>query len=222
MVEGMEGRVPVLFCVRVVTGVTAVFITWATRLLSYLKYTLIAGSLLEQERAGDLPFGCALAAILAVNCLFVTIATLLVVYLEPAGAGSGIPEIKCLLNGMKIKRVVRIKTLATKALGVLFSVSGGLPVGKEGPMIHSGAIIAAGLSQGKSTTMGFDTSFSRFRDFRNDKEKRDFVACGAAAGVAAAFGSPIGGTLFALEEGSRCVANSFVHAFTRSRVKRGV
>ena len=121
---------------------------------------------------------------------------------EPVSGGSGIPEIKCYLNGIDLPRVVRVKTLLCKVIGVTFSVAGGLPVGKEGPMVHSGAVVAAGISQGKTRFWGVDTSFSKFSDFRNDREKRDFVACGAAAGVASAFGAPIGGVLFSLEEGA--------------------
>jgi len=124
------------------------------------------------------------------------------VYIEPVSGGSGIPEIKCYLNGIDLPRVVRVKTLLCKVIGVTFSVAGGLPVGKEGPMVHSGAVVAAGISQGKTRFWGVDTSFSKFSDFRNDREKRDFVACGAAAGVASAFGAPIGGVLFSLEEGA--------------------
>eukprot|EP00591_Stephanopyxis_turris_P010871 CAMPEP_0195509810 /NCGR_PEP_ID=MMETSP0794_2-20130614/2637_1 /TAXON_ID=515487 /ORGANISM="Stephanopyxis turris, Strain CCMP 815" /LENGTH=800 /DNA_ID=CAMNT_0040637115 /DNA_START=515 /DNA_END=2914 /DNA_ORIENTATION=- len=132
---------------------------------------------------------------------FAAIASLFV-YLEPVAAGSGIPEIKCYLNGIALPHIVRVKTLFCKVIGVTFSVSAGLPVGKEGPMVHSGAVVAAGISQGRTKFWGVDTSFSKFSDFRNDREKRDFVACGAAAGVCSAFGAPIGGVLFSLEEGA--------------------
>lgn len=135
------------------------------------------------------------------NLLFALIATGFV-WIEPISAGSGIPEIKCFLNGIDLPRVVRAKTLICKVIGVTFSVAASLPVGKEGPMVHSGSVVAAGISQGKTKFWGVDTSFSKFSEFRNDREKRDFVACGAAAGVASAFGAPIGGVLFSLEEGA--------------------
>ncbi|WAR15311.1 CLCN6-like protein [Mya arenaria] len=85
---------------------------------------------------------------------------------SPVAAGSGIPEIKCYLNGVKIPRVARFKSLIAKAVGVLFSVAGGLFVGKEGPMIHSGAIIGAGIPQFQSIT--FKKIKSKFDFFRTD------------------------------------------------------
>lgn len=64
--------------------------------------------------------------------------------------------------------------------------------------IKSIATLGAAVSQG-GRTLGFDLSWNRFQDFRNDRTKRDFVTYGTAAGIAAMFRSPIGGVLFALE-----------------------
>lgn len=123
--------------------------------------------------------------------LLVSVAAALIVWVEPIAGGSGIPEVKVYLQGVRIPRMLRVTTLICKAVGVTFSVSSGLVVGKEGPMIHAGAIVAAGLSQGSSKSCSIRTMF--LKRFRNDHDKRDFVSAGAAAGVAAAFGAPIGG-----------------------------
>uniref|UniRef100_A0A7S3G1X6 Chloride channel protein n=1 Tax=Palpitomonas bilix TaxID=652834 RepID=A0A7S3G1X6_9EUKA len=135
---------------------------------------------------------------IAINFVLVTIASCFVVFVEPCSAGSGIPEIKTILNGVRLPGVLRWRTMVAKLTGVVFSAAGGLPIGKEGPMIHSGSIIAAGVSQGRF----FRKKLGVFEYFRNDPDKRDFIAAGAAAGVAAAFGAPIGGVLFAVEEGA--------------------
>lgn len=69
---------------------------------------------------------------LALNLLPVLIGAILVSYVEPVAAGSGIPQVKCYLNGIKVPRVVRIKTLAVKTIGVICTVVGGLAGGKVG------------------------------------------------------------------------------------------
>ena len=56
------------------------------------------------------------------------------------------------------------------------------------PMVHSGAVVASNVSRSS---------------VRDDKTRRHFVACGAAAGVCTAFSAPIGGVLFSLEERGR-------------------
>ena len=101
-------------------------------------------------------------------------AAYIAVKFEPLAGGSGIPEVKCFLNGLNIPRLVSIKTLVCKTIGIILSCSAGLPLGKEGPMIHIGAVIGAIISQGKSTgtALAFDRTFNNNQDFRNDREKR--------------------------------------------------
>lgn len=65
-------------------------------------------------------------------------------------------------------------------------------------MVHTGACIANLLGQGGSKK--YHLTWKWLRYFKNDRDRRDLITCGAAAGVAAAFRAPVGGVLFALEE----------------------
>jgi len=132
------------------------------------------------------------------SLILVYASTWLVVNRAPEAAGAGVAEVTAYLNGCFIPKILNIKTFYVKFLSAVAAVGSGLPVGPEGPMIHIGAIIASGLSQGHSTTLGFDTGL--FRRFQNPKDKREFVTAGAATGVAAAFSAPVGGLLFVFEE----------------------
>ena len=134
--------------------------------------------------------------------IFYAVVALVCCIIEPGAAGSGIPEVKAYLNGVNLNKIVRVRILPFKLIGMCFSCAAGLPLGKEGPMIHCGSVVGAAMSQGKTFTFGYDTSWTKFQDLRNDAGKRDFVTFGAAAGVAAAFSAPIGGILFTLEEGA--------------------
>ncbi|KAI5097783.1 H(+)/Cl(-) exchange transporter 7 [Silurus meridionalis] len=184
--------------IGLLTGLIACFIDVVVEYLAGKKYEAVKHYIDKFTEDGGLSVSLLLWAIL--NSAFVMVGAILVAFFEPIAAGSGIPQIKCYLNGVKIPRVVRLKTLLVKVCGVICSVAGGLAVGKEGPMIHSGAVVAAGVSQGRSTSLKKD--FKIFEYFRRDTEKRDFVSAGAAAGVSAAFGAPVGGVLFSLEEGA--------------------
>ncbi|TWW69660.1 H(+)/Cl(-) exchange transporter 7 [Takifugu flavidus] len=169
------------------TGLIACFIDIVVEELAGIKYQVVKENIDKFTEVGGLSISLILWAVL--NSVFVMLGSIIVAFFEPIAAGSGIPQIKCYLNGVKIPRVVRLKTLLVKVCGVICSVVGGLAVGKEGPMIHSGAVVAAGVSQGRSTSLKKD--FKMFEYFRRDTEKRDFVSAGAAAGVSAAFGAPV-------------------------------
>lgn len=121
---------------------------------------------------------------------YVIIAASLTVIVAPTAMGSGVAESMGFLNGVAYPNFISIKTLLVKFFGLSFAVAGGICGGKEGPLVHIGSIV------------GFATAyipFGMFKYFRNDTEKRKLMSAGIAAGVSAAFGAPIGGSLFAYE-----------------------
>jgi chloride channel 3/4/5 len=103
-------------------------------------------------------------------------------------AGSGVAEVKVILSGFVLHGYLGIKTLFWKTIGLILSVASGLSVGKEGPYVHVATCI------GNIACRMFD----KYR--LNDGKRREVLSAAAAAGVAVAFGAPIGGVLFSLEE----------------------
>ena len=187
-----------LFLVAIGVGISAFIITWITRLLNYARFQLIMEPLAAQN---ELVF--AYLSYTAATCLFGLGAVMCVALGSPAASGSGIPEIITILNGVKVPKAMQALTWLMKVIGVSLSGAAGLPIGREGPMIHSGAIVGAVVSQGKTRFCGINNFYTKYLSaFRNDQAKREFITCGAAGGVAAAFGAPIGGVLFVLEEGA--------------------
>ncbi|KAK3306859.1 chloride channel [Chaetomium strumarium] len=79
-------------------------------------------------------------------------------------------------------------TLVIKSLALPLAIASGLSVGKEGPSVHYAVCTGNVISR----------LFDKYR--RNASKTREVLSACAAAGVAVAFGSPIGGVLFSLEE----------------------
>ena len=101
---------------------------------------------------------------------------------------SGIPEIKTVLGGFVIRHFMGAWTLIIKSLGLCLAVASGLWLGKEGPLVHVACCCANLLMKLSKSLNG------------NEARKREVLSAAAAAGISVAFGSPIGGVLFSLEQ----------------------
>jgi CIC family chloride channel protein len=106
----------------------------------------------------------------------------LIYFFAPEAKGHGVPEVMqaILLKGGKI----RPRVAAIKALASAITIGTGGSVGREGPIIQIGSSIGSTVGQLFKVPQ---------------KKLKTLVACGAAAGIAAAFNAPIAGALFAVE-----------------------
>ncbi len=114
--------------------------------------------------------------------------------------GSGIPQVMAALsreNDVPFRdRLIALPITLGKLLLTLFAMLIGASVGREGPTVHVGAGLMAWIAQ-------------RF-GFRDPASVSRFVLAGGAAGIAAAFNTPLAGVMFAIEE----LAGAFEHRFS--------
>ncbi len=119
---------------------------------------------------------------------FASLAASLVRAFAPYACGSGIPEIKTILSGFIIRGYLGKWTVLIKSVSIMLAVAAGLSLGKEGPMVHIACCCGNILAY----------LFPKYG--RNEAKKREILSAASAAGVSVAFGAPIGGVLFSLEE----------------------
>ncbi|KAE8446792.1 hypothetical protein EG329_011569 [Mollisiaceae sp. DMI_Dod_QoI] len=105
-----------------------------------------------------------------------------------SAAGSGVAEVRVILSGFVLHGFLGVKTLIVKTLALILSVASGLSLGKEGPFVHI------------ATCVGNIACRLFYKYDSNDGKRREVLSAAAAAGVTVAFGAPIGGVLFCLEE----------------------
>ncbi|KAG2747073.1 hypothetical protein P692DRAFT_20780971 [Suillus brevipes Sb2] len=123
--------------------------------------------------------------------IFSFVAAHLVRSMAKYAAGSGISEIKCILTGFVMQGFLGYATFFIKSLTLPLVIASGLSVGKEGPSVHVACCIGSIVA----------SWFQRFS--RSQGKMREIITAASAAGVAVAFGSPIGGVLFSIEEMSQ-------------------
>lgn len=111
------------------------------------------------------------------------LAKYITIRVAPEAAGSGIPHVKGTL--LHVSSLHPLRLIVTKILGGVLAIGAGLSLGREGSTVHLGA--AAGKLTGE--LLGVPR-----------RSERHLVACGAGAGLAAAFNAPLSGFLFVIEE----------------------
>ncbi len=101
----------------------------------------------------------------------------------PETPGSGVPQVKAALAGLPISLDLRVAI--AKLIGTMFTMGSGLTLGRQGPTVQIGAALAAWISRWVPTSPTY---------------RRQMIASGAAAGLAAGFNTPLAGVLFVVED----------------------
>jgi H+/Cl- antiporter ClcA len=167
---------------------------WFRRLVFWVGAVLVSIVAVAFARAADMAGGLFLhvldgrewlAFIIAPAGL--TISFLLTQRVFPGAQGSGIPQTIAALHmhdQVMVGRVLSMRIAVGKVLLTLLGLASGASIGREGPTVQVGASIMHALGKGLPRV----------------ELRRGLVLAGGAAGIAAAFNTPLAGIVFAIEE----------------------
>jgi H+/Cl- antiporter ClcA len=133
----------------------------------------------------------------------------------PYSRGSGIPQVMAAIELAtpkehgKIKKFLSLRIIFIKILSSLIFVFGGAVVGREGPTIQiAGSIF-------RKINLWLPSWWPKV-------SKKNMIVAGAAAGLSAAFNTPLGGVVFAVEELSKTHINYFKTALFTAVIIAGL
>src|SRR5690606_26292224 len=133
----------------------------------------------------------------------------------PYAKGSGIPQVMASVElanpkeNSKIKKLLSWRIMIVKVLSSMVMVMGGGAVGREGPTIQ----IAGSV---------FRKVYEYLPAWWPKISKKNMILTGAAAGLSAAFNTPLGGIVFAVEELAKIHINYFKTALFTAIIIAGL
>lgn len=133
----------------------------------------------------------------------------------PGARGSGIPQVMAAIElpasryDRAISKLLSVRIILTKVASSMAMVLGGAAIGREGPTIQiAGSVF-------RMVHKWTPASWPKLA-------KQNFVITGAAAGLAAAFNTPLGGIVFAIEELARVHISLFRTALFTAVILAGL
>lgn len=133
----------------------------------------------------------------------------------PYSRGSGIPQVMASIelanpkDNKKVARLLSLRIILVKVISSLFIVFGGGVVGREGPTIQVAGSVFRKINEW-------------LPDWWPKISKKNMIMTGAAAGLAAAFNTPLGGIVFAVEELTKTHINYFKTAIFSAVIISGL
>ena len=193
-------KVLMMLLIGFVTAMLMYGVTQGVQLVFSNKIAATTGLIEAGQAAG------AYFAFLFMNLGITAVASSLVAIVAPHARGGGVPYALSYLNGTNVAPYFSPRIVLVKAASLIFTISGGLTLGMEGPFVFIGGGVALLCSNLIDLLfpfffIGFGSGGRRrfSKVIRNIREERIFMAGGLAAGLAVAFDAPIAGVLFALE-----------------------